>query len=313
MIWLVAIVGVLVLLTVMGGYYLTQVALCPTFERDAERCYATFRETYPTLAAWGDSLRRADNLRLEHLTADDGTALTAYAIRAAQPTHKTAVVIHGYTDHPFGMLQIAWIYHRLGYHILLPTLRFHGESGGEAIGMGWNDRFDVMAWIDQLPTLFGSEQQVVVHGISMGAATTMMLAGEADLTPDVRCFVEDCGYVGVWEQFRKELKEDYHLPTFPVLHMANLICRLRFGWDFKEASSLEAVRRCKRPMLFIHGSEDRYVPTWMVHPLFEAKGGAAADKALWIAPDSRHACSFADHYEEYVRRVSEFVGRYISE
>ncbi len=312
-IWVAAILGLLVLLSFVGGYYLTELALRPRFERNAERCYENFVENYPTLQSWGDSLRQAQNLTLEHLTAEDGTPLTAYRIMADKPTHRTAVVVHGYTDHPFGMLQIAWIYHRMGYNILLPTLRYHGESGGDSIGMGWNDRLDVKAWIDQLPTLFGAEQQVVVHGISMGAATTMMLAGEADLTPAVRCFVEDCGYMGVWEQFQKELKEDYHLPPFPILHTANLICRWRFGWDFLEASSLEAVRRCERPMLFIHGSEDRYVPTWMVYPLYYEKGGAKEDKEKWIAPESRHAVSFADHPEEYIQRVKAFVGRYISE
>ena len=39
----------------------------------------------------------------------------------------------------------------------------------------------------------------------MGAATTMMTAGED--TPDqVKCFVEDCGYASVWDIFSNELK-----------------------------------------------------------------------------------------------------------
>ena len=49
----------------------------------------------------------------------------------------------------------------------------------------------------------------------------------------------------------------------------------------------------------------------MVYPLYEAKAGNEADKELWIAPDSRHACSFTDHPEEYSRQVEAFVSRYI--
>lgn len=310
--WIVGVLGAVVVLTLIGGYYLVEVALRPAVERDAEACYARFAENYPTLRPWADALREAGTLRTTTLTAEDGTSLEAWVLPAAEPTDRTAVVVHGYTDHPFGMLQIAWIYHRhLGYNVLLPTLRFHGGSGGEAIGMGWNDRLDVRQWIDELPALFGGEQCVVVHGISMGAATTMMLAGEHALTPAVRCFVEDCGYMGVWEQFQKELKEDYHLPSFPILHAAHLICRLRFGWSFTEASALEAVRRCERPMLFIHGAEDHYVPTWMVHPLYHEKGGAKQDKELWVAPESGHAWAFADHPEEYIGRVRNFVERYM--
>ncbi len=60
-----------------------------------------------------------------------------------------------------------------------------------------------MQWIDIAPALFGDSLQAVVHGISMGAATTMMLSGEK-LPAYIRCFVEDCGYTSVWDQFQKE-------------------------------------------------------------------------------------------------------------
>lgn len=309
MVW-VAFVGlVIVVLTLLGGYYLTEVALRPHIERSEAPYLARFAEDYPTLQPWLDSLRRAEGLHEVTLTADDGTPLHAYYLTAVSPTDRTAVVVHGYTDHPLGMLQYAWLYHhKLGCNVLLPALRFHGRSGGKAIRMGWLDRLDVKRWIEQVPTLFGGEQRVVVHGLSMGAATTMMLSGEADLPSSVRCFVEDCGYMSVWEQFQKELKEDYHLPSFPVLHAANLICRLRYGWDFREASALDAVRRCDRPMLFIHGANDHYVPTRMVYPLHTAKQG---DKALWLAPESGHADSFLDHPEAYTATVTAFVTRYL--
>ena len=57
-------------------------------------------------------------------------------------------------------------------------------------------------------------------------------------------------------------------------------------------------------MLFIHGSNDKFVPTAMVRPLYEAKPGK---KALWIAPGSEHAVSYKDHKVEYTRRVADFL------
>ena len=310
--WVVGVVLVGVVLLLGGGYYLTEVALRPRVERAEGPYLDRFAEHYPALVGWCEGVQAAALIEEVALTADDGTPLSAYLMRASAPTDRTAVVVHGYTDHPLGMLQYAWIYHHeLGCNVLLPALRYHGKSGGRSIGMGWGDRLDVKRWIDELPTLLGAEQRVVVHGLSMGAATTMMLSGEEDLTPAVKGFVEDCGYMGVWEQFEKELKEDYHLPSFPLLHAANLICRLRFGWDFLEASALDAVRRADRPMLFIHGGNDHYVPTWMVHPLYCEKGGAKGGNVRWIAPASGHADSFEDHPTEYTRQVVEFVQRYL--
>lgn len=312
MIGIAVFVLAVLVLSLAGGYYLTEVALRPCVERDETPYYSRFAEDYPDLVPWLDSLRTAGALRETTLTADDGVALHAYLLSAPEPTDRTAVLVHGYTDHPLGMLPYAWLYHhRLGCNVLLPALRFHGKSGGRAIQMGWGDRLDVKRWVEEVPSLFGGEQRIVVHGLSMGGATTMMLAGEADLSSAVRCLVEDCGYMGVWEQFQKELKEDYHLPSFPILYTADLICRLRFGWNFTEASALEAVRRSTRPMLFIHGGNDHYVPTWMVDPLYQAKGGDPSDKQCWIAPDSGHADSFLDHRTTYIERVTAFVERYL--
>ena len=94
------------------------------------------------------------------------------------------------------------------------------------------------------------------------------------------------------------------LPAFPIIPATSALCKWRYGWSFDEASALEAVRRCRKPMLFIHGGNDHFVPTAMVHPLYAAKPGI---KALWIAPHSAHAMSYIDHPEEYERRVRQFL------
>ena len=145
--------------------------------------------------------------------------------------------------------------------------------------------------------------RLVLHGISMGAATTMCVSG--DPTPSyVRCFIEDCGYTSVWDEYSQEMKKRFGLPEFPMLHITSALVKARYGWSFKEASPLKQVAKCRKPMLFIHGSNDKFVPTAMVRPLYEAKPGK---KALWIAPGSEHAVSYKDHKVEYTRRVTDFL------
>ena len=187
------------------------------------------------------------------------------------------------------MFHIGYLYnHSLNYNILLPDLRYTGLSEGDAIQMGWLDRKDVMQWIDIAPALFGDSLQAVVHGISMGAATTMMLSGEK-LPAYIRCFVEDCGYTSVWDQFQKELKEQFGLPAFPLLYTASWLCEWQNGWNFKEASAVKQVAKCQKPMFFIHGDKDNFVPTYMVHKVYEAK---PQPKELWIVPGADHATSY---------------------
>ena len=176
--------------------------------------------------------------------------------------------------------------------------------------MGWKDRLDVLRWISLAPEMFGtpaSDMRLVVHGISMGAATTMCVSGEP--TPRyVKCFVEDCGYTSVWDEFSNEISARFSLPDFPLMYTASWLVQVKYGWNFNEASPLKQVAKCQKPMLFIHGDNDTFVPTRMVYPLYEAK---PQPKALWIAHGSKHADAYGDYKEEYTHRVLEFVKKYM--
>lgn len=297
------------LLLVGAGFYMLDISLKPEGgQRDIEASYRYMFGEYPGLETWVDSLKQAEALRDTFITADDGARLHALYVRAAMPTDKTAVLVHGYTDNAVRMLMIGQLYSRdLGYNILLPDLRNSGLSDGDHYNMGWLDRFDVVRWLNVAHQLYGGRTQMVVHGISMGGATTMMVSGEP--MPDyVKCFVEDCGYTAVSDEFTHKLKSDYGLPPFPLIPVTGALCKLKYGWSFDEASALRQVERCTLPMLFIHSDADTYVPTAMVYPLYKAKPG---EKELWITAGSPHAMSYRDHKEDYTRRVRDFVSKYM--
>lgn len=301
---------IILIALIAGGNYLVGFALRPENRgKDLEGSMKELKANYPSIVQWVDSLEAHRALKDTFLTAPDGVKLHAYYVKAASHTGKTAMIVHGYTDNAIRMFHIGYLYHHdLGYNIIVPDLRYSGLSEGDAIQMGWLDRKDVEMWIRHASDILKNDSlQMVVHGISMGAATTMMISGDpqADF---VKCFVEDCGYTSVWDQFKKQLNEQFSLPAFPILYVASGICQWRYGWGFKEASALEQVRKSTLPMLFIHGEKDTYVPTFMVQRLYDAKKG---EKQLWIAPAAEHAASYRLHPEEYTRRVHAFLQQYI--
>ena len=59
-------------------------------------------------------------------------------------------------------------------------------------------------------------------------------------------------------------------------------------------------------MLFIHGDNDHFVPSWMVHPLYEAKSG---ERQLWITRGTQHAMSYKDYPEDYAQHLRDFLGQ----
>ena len=295
--------------TIGGSFYMLNFSLTPDakiLSKDADS-YPYMYRNYPFLRPWVDSLRQADALKDTFIINPHGIQLHAYYVAAPKPTDKTAVIVHGYTDNAIRMFMIGYLYNRdLGYNILLPDLQHQGESEGRAIQMGWKDRFDVLQWMNIANKIFGDSTQMAVHGISMGGATTMMVSGE-EQQPFVKCFVEDCGYTSVWDEFAAQLKDQFGLPAFPLMNTTSALCQYRYGWSFAEAQQIEQVRKSTKPMLFIHGDKDAFVPYAMLHPLYEAK--TKGRKAIFIAKGSVHAMAYRDHHEEYTRIVKDFVSK----
>ncbi|MCF0197540.1 MAG: alpha/beta hydrolase, partial [Bacteroidaceae bacterium] len=278
---------------------LTPAARCSRAEY-AERA----KERFPAYAGWLDSVMQHEVLVDTFLTRSDGVRLHAYLLPAARPSGRTAITVHGYKDNALKYFPLAYIYHHLlGYNVVMPDLYAHGLSEGDAIQMGWKDRLDVMRWGELAHDHFRSDT-LVVHGISMGAATTMMLAGEPSLPSYYRAFVADCGYTSVWDEYTVQLRDEFGLPPFPVLYAASALCKWRYGWSFREASALEAVRRCPRPMFFIHGAADTFVPTTMVYTLYEAK---PSPKDLWVVPSTPHARSLDNEPTQYRSNIIRFM------
>lgn len=307
---LLGLLAVAVVALTGGSFYMLGYSLTPKDNKgkDIPGSYEYMHSKYPFITPWLDSLQTTGALRDTFIINRKGRQLHAMFASAAKPTDKTAVIVHGYTDNAIRMLMIGYLYNNdLNYNILLPDLQDNGLSEGPAIQMGWKDRLDVLNWMNIANDIFGKRTQMVVHGISMGAATTMMVSGEAQ-QPFVKCFVEDCGYTSVWDEFSFQLKDMFELPEFPLMYTTSWLCNAKYGWNFQEASSLEQVKKCSLPMFFIHGDADTYVPTRMVYPLYEAK---SEPKELWIVPGATHAMSYKDYPQEYTERVKKFVGKYI--
>lgn len=257
---------------------------------------------------WVDSVISSGALKDTFLIShDSGDSIHAWYLRADSTTKDVAVLVHGYTDDAWMMGTYAEIYDRhLHYNIILPDLHYHGKSKGEYVQMGWRDRLDVLQWCAFADSLFGGSTSQVLHGVSMGAATVMSVSGE-NLPSYIRCFVEDCGYTSVWDEFTNELDNQFSLPPFPFLYTTSWLNKLQNGWSFTEASPLNQVSKCHLPMLFIHGSNDTFVKTSMVRQLYAAK---PSPKMLHIFGGSKHAHSYKDHKEAYTKLVTSFVASY---
>lgn len=174
-------IGVITLLllltgcTIGGSFFMLNYSLRPEAKIRAKNAdsYPFMYKNYPFLRPWVDSLNQAHALRDTFVLNPEGIRLHAYYIAAPQPTKKTAVIVHGYTDNAIRMFMIGYLYnHDLQYNVLLPDLQHQGESGGPAIQMGMERPPGRNARMHIANQIYGDSTQMVVHGISMGGATT---------------------------------------------------------------------------------------------------------------------------------------------
>ncbi len=216
------------------------------------------------------------------------------------------IIIHGYTSEPRGMGIYAQKYHELGYNVLMPSLNGHADSEAGTVTMGWKDRLDIVDWVNFIAENYPNSK-IILHGESMGSATTMMTTGE-DLPSNVKAAVADCGYTSVWDIFSNKIKNNFKMPEFPTLYSANVVNKLYSGFDFKEASAIEQLKKSKTPTIFIHGDKDTFVPYEMLDKVYEA---CASDKEKITIPNSPHARNACADPELYWNSVIEFINKYI--
>ena len=257
-----------------------------------------------------DALKKwVDSLSLEECweTAFDGIPL--YAVIGKQPSYsgKWVICVHGYYNSSKHMYKFAKRFYENGYNFLLPDCRGHGKSGGDYVGMGWNDRLDVEKWISRIISI-DPKAEIVLYGVSMGASAVMMTAGE-DLPGNVKCVVEDCGFTSAREQFEYIFKKEFKkIPKLCFIDIANFFCKKRAGYDIDDASALKQVEKSKVPILFIHGTGDRFVPSRMVYELYDV---AKCDKDILVVEDAGHIKAAEVAKDKYWDKLWSFTEKYV--
>ncbi len=242
----------------------------------------------------------------KEIVSFDGLKLKALLLTHGGSDKKFAVLVHGYRCN--GRDEMSHLarhyYDDLGFACLIPDDRAHGKSEGKYIGFGYLDHFDILSWCDYLIKTFGEDIEIMLHGISMGAATVMMTGGSEKAPSQIKGVIEDCGYNDMNEEIQCNIKDMTKMKLSVVRNGASLVCKLKAGYSFKDASPREFLKNSSVPILFVHGTEDTFVPTYMGKELYESYSG---DKELLLVEGARHARSYYIAKEEYDSYMDKFI------
>ena len=235
----------------------------------------------------------------------DGLTLTARYIHVKDGA-PLQIQCHGYRGNPVrdfcGGNKLA---RENGHNSLVIEQRAHLDSEGNVISFGVNERKDVLSWIEYAVKRFGDDVQIVLSGVSMGAATVLM-ASEYN-HKNVKCVVADCPYSAPPAIIKKVSKE-MGIPSFIAMPLEYLGAFLFGHFRLGAASCIEAVKKTRHPILLIHGEADSFVPCAMSR---EIKNACKSDVHLETFPDAGHALSFIKDFGRYQRVCQEFFSAHL--
>ena len=241
-----------------------------------------------------------------YVTSHDGLRLRArlYMVDVNAPF---ALQFHGYKSTPMLDFSGGGAYAmELSMNVIMVDQRACGESEGRTISFGYNERRDVMSWVNYVKENFGEDRKIILFGVSMGAATVIQAAGRG-LPENVVGVVADCPCSSTKDIVIKQTNE-MGLPGkvfYPLVRLGALI----FGrFDPNKAEPREDVRGTAIPILLVHGEADDFVPCEMS---WEIKANSELVE-LHTFPGAKHGMSFVIDMERYKAIAKEFCEKCLS-
>jgi fermentation-respiration switch protein FrsA (DUF1100 family) len=211
------------------------------------------------------------------------------------------LLLHGVNANRLAMLPRAGFLHALGYSVLLPDFRAHGESTGDHTTFGALESRDAYAAACLLHRL-APQEHVGAIGVSLGGAATLL--GPTALPVDA--LVLESVYPTIDRAARNRLRT--WLGPIGSLLAPALVRSLEpaVGVRRKELRPIDRIGEVKVPLLMVAGTADRYTPLDESKALYAR---VAAPKEFWAVPGADHVDLYAFAPEAYRERISAFLER----
>ncbi len=297
-----------------SSYLLTKKLVQIALERDAAKDTPEMKKAKDQLRGYEESeeilemMQKGKDYLLSAQTETvsiksyDGTELIGH-FYPVENSERVIIAMHGWRSswiQDFGAIASFWKESRCS--VLFCEQRGQGLSGGDYMGFGLMERFDCKEWIRWVKDEKKWNGPIYLAGISMGAATVLM-ASSLDLPENVRGIMADCAFTSphaIWKHVvENNLRISYNVHGI----IANDLCRRKIQMGPKDFSTVDAVRESKTPTLFIHGSDDHFVPVEMTYENYKS---CAAPKRLLIVPGADHGMSYFINKEEYEKAMLRF-------
>ena len=247
--------------------------------------------------------------KLEEKVAERVVILSSDGIRLVghwypcENARRVIVAMHGWRSRwsrDFGTIAEFW--HENGCSILFAEQRGQNDSEGDYMGFGLLERHDCRDWVHWVNRRCNHALPIYLGGISMGATTVLMASG---LTmPDNVCgIIADCGFTSPHAIWKHVVENNFHVPYGLYARAANDLCRKKIHTGARDYSATDALSKTHIPVLFIHGTDDSFVPVEMTYENYKS---CSSPKRLLVVPGANHGMSYHLNRREYEKITLDF-------
>lgn len=221
----------------------------------------------------------------------------------AEGARATVVLLHPIRGNRRTMLGRATLLHDAGYTVVMIDMQAHGESPGEAITLGYLERYDAAAAVE-FARAKDPRHRIGVIGWSLGGAAALLAS-----PLDIDAMVLEAVYPTVDEAVVDRLARR----VGPLSHLVAplLIWQLgpRLGINASDLRPIDHVAKIACPVLVAAGEGDEHTTIAESRRMFEA---AVEPKEFVVFRGAKHEDFLAFDKELYKSRVLAFFAKWIN-
>lgn len=273
--------------------------------------YVAWVLAHPPVASLSSNPMIAKNLayaEVEFPSSDGASMVDGWWIPAVGGSSQSVVLSHGYganrEEHWVPMYDLADLLHGLGYNVLMFD---YGYASGKyplpATG-GILESRQLRGAID-FARAQGTDE-LIVWGFSMGAGTALQAALQQ---APIDGMILDSTFIPSDDTLAYNLAQlPFTLAEYPTIPLVKWFLPLMSGFRLEQIPSAAAqTTPFDFPVYLIHGTNDRKAPAYLAENVAKAQSNPLSD--LWIVQGAIHEMIYRTHTQEYVDRITAFLGQ----
>lgn len=243
---------------------------------------------------------KSEKIQIEN---SDGEVINALKVDNEHVSHSYIIICHQYGGGPETVTEYAKHFYDLGFNIILPYMRGHGESPYNNTTLGWDDGTDILEWAESISEE-DEKARIALFGVSLGANAVTLAASE-EMPENIRLVIADGCYTSLESLTKEYIKNETRVSSLLATKIISSYAEKKLGESLRDADTIEKLEDIECPIMFINGESDTAVPPLVSKKLYENCEVTGVEEV--IIENGTHGRNLEADKETYWANIDAFI------